>query len=82
MIEIKIHKAGSLTLEYADPAKILISEHLPEDNESASPIEDIYAFDAKELARVLAFTLPQGTMDRLLVELLKRSLSSFKGTIK
>lgn len=82
MIEINLHKAGGLTEVFPDSAVITIDKILPEIDESVNPIEDLFAYDAKELARALSASLPQGTMDRLLVEILKRKLSSFRGRME
>lgn len=77
-INLPIHKAQRrLVSEEVESANILIDREVP----SFDRLEDadaVYLKDAQELCAVLYATLPGGTFDRLLGEMLKIKASHFR----
>jgi len=65
-----------------EPVQINITGELPafEDNrEGWKDAKKHYQHDAVYLAECLVKSLPRGTLDRLLIELLKQNVSEFRG---
>lgn len=64
--------------EPSDGALIEITDKLPE-FVSCGLSEDIFEHQASDLAFALFSTLPQGTLDRLIVKLMEHKLSYYRG---
>ena len=79
MKEIKIHKAELLGNTEPQPVTIIIDSDLSPEPGIIGDLENTFAYDAQELARALFSSLPQGTMDRLLMQLMKRKISVYRG---
>ena len=80
MKEIRVHKAGPYHSKEIESLVIRIEETLLDRHWSArvEQVTEDYIRDAKILADALLETLPGGTMDQLLCELLKRRASLFQ----
>jgi hypothetical protein len=57
-----------------EPAKIVMDEEIPE-IKSLKEAREFYIEQGKELAEILCLTLPGGTLDQLICELLTRTAS-------
>lgn len=79
MKELKIHKAGLLGDKEPRSVTIIIDLDLPSGHDVVLGIEDTFDHDARELARALFSSLPQGTLDRLLIQIMKRKVSIYRG---
>ncbi|SER35458.1 hypothetical protein [Giesbergeria anulus] len=74
--EIHLLRAASLGGNSSPPnLKIIVGESQMPDNLSIEAAKEIYAAQAKELADGLLKSLPGGTLDQLLAELLERKAS-------
>lgn len=65
-----------------EPVVINITHEMPEfgdDREGWKEAKKYYQHDAVYLAECLIKALPRGTLDRLLIELLKQNVSEFRG---
>ena len=80
MREFKIHKADPIGETEVLPATIVIDTKLSGNKcMDGMDIDDIYIKDAGLLADALFYSLPQGTFDRLIVKLMKRKMSAYRG---
>ena len=77
MNKISIHKAQPMGRQPILDKTIILSREMP-DPDTLQEMADLYAEDAKKIADALENTLPGGTFDRLLVELLTKKASLFK----
>jgi len=77
MKEVKICKAGSIGDAPVEPVIITVNEDLPDP--TSGDVELAYDLDAGSLAQALFYSLPQGTFDRLIIKLMKRKISSYRG---
>ena len=86
---ISVHRASMSGGSDVPPTEIRICEDIPElppmhrgqtVEESLAPNDAIYARDAKAIAAALRSSLPGGTFDRLVVELLTIKASHFRGS--
>ncbi|HEC60709.1 hypothetical protein LCGC14_0831570 [marine sediment metagenome] len=80
MKEIQIMKADQIGDTEVKPVKIVINASLVAlTDQIGETIEEAYNHDADLLSRALFYSLPQGTFDRLLIKLMKRKTSSYRG---
>jgi hypothetical protein len=80
MIQVTVHVAQPIRDEEAETGHIVIREPLPEftgDDWKEQQVA-VHRRDAKLIADVLQGTLPGGTFDQLLCELLTRTASAFR----
>ena len=74
-VEIHLLRAASLGGSSSPPnLKIIVESQMP-DNFSIEAAREIYTAEAKVLADALLKSLPGGTIDQLLAELLERKAS-------
>lgn len=80
MKTIHAYKAQPLgkTTDVED-VKIIINKEIPHFVGSLREAELVYEKEAEALADALFKSLPQGTMDRLLIEIMKKNVSSYRG---
>lgn len=66
------------------PVIIRITEDIPDfhGHEALAFAREFYADEAKTLAFALFNSLPQGTLDRLIIVLMERTASLYRGTAK
>ena len=60
------------------PVTIIIDGQLP-DIDSSVDIHSFFDGQARRLAYELFYSLPQGTYDKLIIELMKRKVSVYRG---
>ena len=77
MNTVSIGKAQGIGDKKVEAVKILIVVEVP-DYPSLEKAANCYQEDASTLADVLCDTLPGGTLDRLIAELLTRKATCFK----
>jgi hypothetical protein len=65
------------TVDPIEAVKIVMDEEIPE-IKNLEEAKDFYIEQGKELAAVLCSTLPGGTLDQLICELLTRKASLFR----
>lgn len=83
MKELKIHKAEILRdTDPIYPVTVIIDQDLPPRERTIEHIEETMNDDAEALAMALFYSLPQGTLDRLLIKLMKRKVSAYRGLTK
>ncbi len=75
MKEVKICKADPIGETEVQPVTIEVNGTLPGPEE----LELAYDLDAGALANALYYSLPQGTFDRLIIKLMKRKTSVYRG---
>jgi hypothetical protein len=78
---IVIHKAQPLMGDDVPSLNILIDQEVPE-FQNLSDADFLYQQDAEQLCAALYDTLPGGMFDRLVVEMLKRTISQLKVSYK
>ena len=61
-----------------EPVTIIINGQLP-DIDSGIDMQDIFLWQAAQLSHDLFYSLPQGTYDKLIIELMKRKVSVYRG---
>jgi len=75
----------TLSLFKADPLhgdkveNVSITIHLNMEGMNIEDHERLFDDQAKSLALVLFYSLPQGTYDKLIIELMKRKVSVYRG---
>jgi len=63
-----------------EPVTISIDKKIPESRgPGLADMEDFFHNEAIALALVLFYSLPQGTYDKLIIELMKRKVSVYRG---
>ena len=77
MKTIKLAKADPLQGTDPQPTTIVIDSQIP--NDPTFDVEIYYYKQAEELTKALIECLPQGTLDRMLVTLMKRKVSLYRG---
>lgn len=83
MKEIRIMKADQIGGKEVKPVTLVIDDTLPDFSaKDSEPIEEAYNYDAELLAGALFQSLPQGTMERLIIKLLKLKVSVYRGITK
>lgn len=83
MKEIQIMKADQIRDTEVKPITIVINSSLPHiSDHDENPVEEAYGYDADLLSRALFYSLPQGTFDRLVIKMLKRKVSVYRGITK
>ena len=80
MREVKIHKADPIGETEVQPVESTINSTLP--STESDELERAYYLDAQALANALFYSLPQGTFDRLIIRLMKRKTSMYRGITK
>ncbi len=80
MKELKVCKADPIGETEVQPVTIVINGTLPEIQ--LDEVELAYNLDAQALANALFYSLPQGTFDRLIIKLMKRKTSIYRGITK
>lgn len=78
MKEVKICKADPIGETEIQPVTIIVNGILP-GPEGGEELEITYDLDARALANALFYSLPQGTFDRLIIKLMKRKTSIYRG---
>ncbi|HEC62732.1 hypothetical protein LCGC14_2197370 [marine sediment metagenome] len=81
MIKINICKAAPIKVE-TRPVTIVINKNLPTSEVHPGALEITMEEDAAILAGVLFGTLPQGTLERLVIHLLKKRVSIYRGVTR
>ena len=76
-----IHKAESFNSAVIKSASIYISKKFPS-TDSLTELEKIYKSDADDICNVLFATLPQGTIDQILIKMLSKKRSLISRQIK
>ena len=61
-----------------EPVTIIIDGKLP-DIDSGTDMQQFFTQEASQLAFELFYSLPQGTYDKLIIELMKRKVSVYRG---
>lgn len=81
MKEIRLVKFDPLSCQEAEDTVIRIIDEIPEFqyNKGLESIEGYYNDQADKLADALFNSLPQGTLDRLFIVLMKRKVSLYRG---
>lgn len=78
MKTIELHTASPLGKTDVKRVRILICEVVP-DLPSLDAARSLYDAEASLLAAALTDSLPQGTLDRLLIALMERCASLYRG---
>ena len=79
MKTIKIAKAEPIGEKEVVPVTIVIDDQIPQNSYPVFNVDAFYSRQAYKLARVLGNSLPQGTLDRLIINLMKRKASLYRG---
>jgi len=83
MKEIRLYKFSPLRGQIAEDTIIRIDQKLPEsNNETLKEAEEFFQKQAKILADALFNSLPQGIMEPLTIEFLKRRVSLYIGKME
>lgn len=83
MKKIQIMKADQIGDTEVKPITIVIGASLPHiSDHGVNPVEEAYDYDADLLCGALLYSLPQGTFDRLVIKMLKRKVSVYRGITK
>lgn len=80
MKTLKLYKADSLTIEEVPNRRIQIDSDLPA-YVSLEKTEKCFELQALYLEDALYNSLPQAVYDRLIIHMMKRKVSSYKGLI-
>jgi len=76
MKETTIAKVDELN-ERSYPIIVIINDNLPD--RTQANVEAFYYDQAKILAKALFGSLPQGTLERLIIELMEKKVSVYRG---
>lgn len=76
MRTVEIHRARALPGKPTEPVTIRIVEPFPRDLPGEKAVDDCHRFNAESLAEALVATLPVGTLDHLIAELMRRRARS------
>lgn len=83
MKEVKLYKFSPLRGQVAEDTVIRIDQVLPDSHdETLKDTERFYQNQAKILADALFNSLPQGIMEPLTIEFLKRRVSLYRGKME
>jgi len=79
MKTIRVSKFDPFDFQVSEGATIVIDDQLPTSAKDLGEVQDFYAEQARLIATTLFDTLPQGTFDRLLAEIIKIKASLYRG---
>ena len=77
MSVVGVHKAQGYSVDHHVPDLSIVAEHELPDFESVNARHEAMDYDAKIIVDALLESLPGGTVDRVLIELLKAKISHF-----